>query len=192
MTIRLCSMLALAIMTQGCLPAKQAQSPQKPPQNQTADTSPNTSATLKDIGAKSLLVTKGSSKISLAEIARQNSAELTVFQFSGSDCIPCRTESPHVGQALNKYGSEVSRVVIFPNAIGDYSESDYLGFTRAYASNAPYVIDDTLSVLKAIRANRSQFFGLYVLVNKAGMGQVLNMDHAYLEVDKAVAAALQK
>lgn len=184
--------LGCVFSLQGCLPAKQAQSPQKPPQNQDQSGNSPITGPLKDIGASTLLVTRGSSKVSLADIARQNSAELTVFQFSGTDCLPCRTESPHVTQVLSKYGAKTSRVVIFPNAIDAYPESDYLEFTRLYANNSPYVIDDTLSTLKAIRANRTQFFGIYVLVNKSGMGQVLNMEHAYLEVDKAISATLQK
>lgn len=192
MSFRIGFALGCVFALQSCLPAKQAQSPQKPPQNQDQSGNTPTSGVLKDIGASKLIVTRGSSKVSLAEIAKQNNAELTVFQFSGTDCIPCRTESPHVSQVLSKYGSKASRIVIFPNALDAYPESDYLEFTRLYANNSAYVIDDTLSTLKAIRANRTQFFGLYVLVNKSGRGQILNMDHAYLEVDKAINAALQK
>jgi hypothetical protein len=81
-------------------------------------------------------------------------------------------------------------VVVFPNAIESYPTSAYQNFTSSYAANAPYVIDETRSVLKAIRANVTQSFGLYVLVNKAGLGQILNMDDAYTQVDSAVAAAL--
>ena len=191
MMIRLSSTLALALFIQGCMPAKQAQSPQKPPQSQTDDGMAN--QTLKDIGASRLIVARRSSQVSLADIARQSSAQITVFQFSGTDCIPCRSESPHVGQALAKYGSKIARVVIFPNAPTEYPESAYLDFTRQYANNSPYVteIDSSAPVLKTIRASRSQFFGLYVLVNQQGLGQILNMDHAYLKVDEAVAAALK-
>lgn len=192
MMFRLASTLALAVSLQGCLPSKQAQSPQKPPQSQTDDGT-QTLTSLKDIGANRLMVTRGSGQISLAEIARQSSAQLTVFQFSGTDCIPCRSESPHVGQALTKYGSKVSRVIVFPNAYEEYPVSEYTNFTRQYANNAPFVteIDSSAPVLKAIRANRSQYFGLYVLVNQQGLGQILNMDHAYLKVDETVAAILK-
>lgn len=191
MFMRLSSTIALAFLIQGCMPSKQAQSPQKPPQNETGDGT--TAQSLKDIGANRLIVVSGSNQISLADIARRNSAQLTVFQFSGTDCIPCRSESPHVGQALAKYGSKVSRVVIFPNPFSEYPASAYTDFTRQYANGAPFVteIDSSAPVLKSIRANRSQFFGLYILVNQQGLGQVLNMDEAYLKVDEAVAAALK-
>jgi hypothetical protein len=98
--------------------------------------------------------------------------------------------SPQVARALTKYNPNVSMVVVFPNAIEDYTTTEYQNFTRQYANNASYVVDETRSVLKAIRANASQSFGLYVLVNKAGMGRILNMDDAYKQVDSAVAAAL--
>lgn len=190
MMIRITSIAVLAVFIQGCTPSKQAQTPQKPPQNQTEDGTG--SLALKDIGASRLVVARGSSQISLAEIARQNSAQLTVFQFSGTDCIPCQSESPHVGQALSKYGSKVARVIIFPNEYSEYPASAYTDFTRQYAGNAPYVteIDSSVPVLNAIRANRSQYFGLYILVNRQGQGMILNMDHAYLKVDDAVAAVL--
>jgi thiol-disulfide isomerase/thioredoxin len=191
MIIRLGSTIALAFFVQGCMPSKQAQSPQKPPQNESVDKT--TSQSLKDIGANRLIVVSGSSQISLADIARRNSAQLTVFQFSGTDCIPCKSESPYVGQAIAKYGSKVARVVMFPNPFSEYPASAYTDFTRQYANGAPYVteIDSSAPVLKAIRANRSQFFGLYILVNQQGLGQVLNMDEAYLKVNEAVAAALK-
>jgi thiol-disulfide isomerase/thioredoxin len=192
MMTRLCSIAALALITQGCMPSKQAQ---KPPQSQTDDgtTSNKITASLKDIGASRLMVVRGSSQTSLADIARQNSAELTVFQFSGTDCIPCKTESPHVGQALAKYGSKVSRVVIFPHTYNEYAPSAYSDFLRSYANNAPFVTetDSSTPTLKAVRADRSQFFGIYVLVNQQGLGQILNMNHAYLKVDETVASILK-
>ena len=194
MMFRLGSLALLAVVIQGCMPSKQAQNPQKPPQTQNDDgSSDKISSSLRDIGAARMIVDRGSGQASLADIARQNSAQLTVFQFSGTDCIPCRSESPHVGQALTKYGSKVSRVIIFPNAYNEYPVSEYTNFTRQYANNAPFVteVDSSAQVLKAIRADRSQYFGLYVLVDKNGLGKILNMDHAYLKVDEAVAAALK-
>ncbi len=194
MIIKLITTSAVLLSFAGCMPSKQAPAPsQQPPAsqtpNQTSDQSTTTS--LRDIGASKLIVTRGSSKVSFADIAKQNSAELTVFQFSGPDCQPCIEHSPGVARTIAKYGSRASMVVVFPNAIESYPTSAYQTFTSKYAANAPYVIDDTRSVLKAIRANASQSFGLYVLVNKSGLGQILNMDDAYTQVDSAIAAALK-
>lgn len=192
MILKLITTSAVLLGFASCMPSKQAPAPsqQPPPSQTTPPGGDQTTSTLKDIGASKLIVTRGSSKISLADIAKQNSANLTVFQFSGPDCQPCMEHSPQVARALTKYNPNVSMVVVFPNAIEDYTTTEYQNFTRQYANNASYVVDETRSVLKAIRANASQSFGLYVLVNKAGMGRILNMDDAYKQVDSAVAAAL--
>lgn len=193
MILKLITTSAVLLGFVGCMPSKQAPAPsQQPPASQTPNQNSDqtTKTALKDIGASKLIVTKGSSKVSLADMAKQNTAELTVFQFSGPDCQPCIEHSPGVARTIAKYGSRASMVVVFPNAIESYPTSAYQTFTSKYAANAPYVIDETRSVLKAIRANATQSFGLYVLVNKSGLGQILNMDDAYTQVDSAVAAAL--
>jgi hypothetical protein len=193
MILKLITTSAVLLGFASCMPSKQAPAPsQQPPSTQTPNETSDqtTKTTLKDIGASKLIVTRGTSKVSFADIAKQNSAELTVFQFSGPDCVPCMEHSPGVARSIAKYGSRASMVVVFPNAIESYPTSAYQNFTSSYAANAPYVIDETRSVLKAIRANVTQSFGLYVLVNKAGLGQILNMDDAYTQVDSAVAAAL--
>mgnify|MGYP003344793785 CR=1 FL=1 len=97
-----------------------------------------------------------------------------------------------VGQALAKYGSKVQRVILFPSPADDYPASSYDGFTRTYAGGAPYVneTDYNLAVLRTVRASQTQYFGIYILVSKSGLGQILNMDQAYLKVDAAVAKAL--
>jgi len=184
--------LALGVLCalQSCMPSKSADSTKKP--TQTNSETGTQSSSLSDIGASQLFLIKDGVKVSLADIARANSSALTVFQFSGVDCLSCRTESPQVGQALTKYGSNVSRVVIFPNPVDEYPASSYQEFTRQYANNAPYANETgfDLSVLRTIRATNTQYFGIYVLVSKNGLGQVLNMDQAYLRVDAAVAKAL--
>lgn len=192
MILKLITTSAVLLGFASCMPSKQAPAPsQQPPPSQTTPPGGDQSTTtLKDIGASKLIVTRGSSKVSLADIAKQNSAGLTVFQFSGPDCQPCMEHSPQVARALTKYSPNVSMTVVFPNALEDYTTAEYQNFTRQYANNASYVVDETRSVLKAIRANSSQSFGLYVLVNKAGMGRILNMDDAYKQVDAAVATAL--
>jgi len=136
-------------------------------------------------------VTQVSNKVSLSSIAAQSNASITVFEFVGVTCESCQTEGPYVASALAKYGSKVTRVMLFPNPLDQYQTSDYLYFTKNFASNSAYAVDDTQAVIKKVRANTSQFYGVFILVDKTGKGQILNSgETAYKSVDSAVQKAL--
>ena len=195
MRLRLYSSIAFTIVLQSCMPAasNSGGGTQPQPITQEPGQSSNQTATssLSEIGASSMLVTQGTNKVSLSNIAAQSTAALTVFEFVGVTCSSCQTEAPYVASALAKYGSKVTRVMAFPNAVADYSTSEYLTFTNNYASKAPYVIDDTMTVIKKVRSSNSQYFGVFIIVDKAGKGQILNQEPgAYMSVDSAVQKAL--
>lgn len=145
---------------------------------------------LTDISSSSLMVAQGSSKVSLADIAKKSTAELVVFQFYGVTCLTCKTEGPFVSDALAKFGSKVQTYVIFPNARGEYTTAQYEGFTKSYAKSSPYVVDETLETLKSVRAKTSQYFGIYVVVAQNGQGVKLTSDDASKTVEAAVKKAL--
>lgn len=149
-----------------------------------------TSSGASDIGAASMIVLQNSNAVSLAAIAAKASGTVTVFQFAGVTCESCKTETPYVTSALSKFGQQVAHIVVFPNKASEYSPSEYLEFTSRYANAAAYVIDDSLSVLKKVRANVSQYFGVYVLVTKDGKGIILNQEQAYKDVQTNVSKIL--
>lgn len=153
---------------------------------------PAQTSSLSDIGASSMMVLQGSTMVSLASIAAKSPADITVFQFAGVTCESCKTEGPYVASGLAKFGSKVSRMVIFPNKASEYTAAEYAGFTRSYAANAPYVIDDTLAVIKKVRAKTTQYFGVYILVSKDGKGLIMNQDEAYKNVEASVAKAMNQ
>jgi hypothetical protein len=128
--------------------------------------------------------------VSLASIAANSGRELSVFQFAGVTCESCKEEGPVVTASLAKFASRVNRMVIFPNQVSEFTQDRYEGFTRAYMAGAPYVIDDTLSVIKTVRANSTQYFGVYILVSRDGRGRILNEDKAFRNVEAAVAQVL--
>ena len=173
-----------------CLPAPSAnnggvQRPTNTQNNGSSNQTPSSSA-LSDIGAQALSVLQNGQNVSLAQVAARSSTPYTLFQFVGVDCVSCRTEAPYVTKVLSKYGASVSRVLIFPNHADEYQPSAYAGFSSTYASSSPYVIDDSLAVIKKVRAKTTQYFGVFVLVGKDGQGLVLNQDEAYLGVDSAL------
>jgi hypothetical protein len=200
--------LVLMIALQGCLAAPEPAATTPPATGGTTSDKTDTSKTdasktdasktdasktdtgLSDIRSSSLMVTQGSSKVSLADIAKKSTAELVVFQFYGVTCLSCMTEGPFVSDALAKYGSKVQTYVIFPNARGEYTTAQYEGFTKSYANSSPYAVDETLETLKSVRVKASQFFGIYVLVAKSGQGVKLTADEASKTVEPAVKKAL--
>lgn len=181
MVVRLFMQVSLLALLASCQPPAANDSGSRGPQ-------PNTNQTT--IGAESMMVLQGSSSVSLASIAAKSSSDLTVFQFAGVTCESCKTEGPFVTTALSKFGSKVNRMVIFPNKASEYSAAEYSGFTKTYAGNAAYVIDDSLAVIKKVRAKTTQYFGVYILVGKDGKGLVMNQDNAYQSVEAAVAKIL--
>jgi hypothetical protein len=193
MLIKLAMHASLISMLVSCQPpaAKDSGNRPQPPTNTTTQQNNQTSS-LADIGASSLMVLQGSGMVSLASIAAKSTADLTVFQFAGVTCESCKTEGPYVASVLSKYGSKVSRMVIFPNKASEYTAAEYSTFTRTYAASAPYVIDDSLAVIKKVRSKTTQYFGVYILVAKDGKGQILNQDEAYKGVEAAVAKALNQ
>jgi len=183
--------VAFSMLIQGCMPSKSnGGSSQPPAKTPTSDNQTGTVAVLSDIGAATMMVTQNGSKVSLADIAKRSSSQISVFQFVGITCEACKTEGPFVAQAMSKYGSKVSRTLLFPNGISEYQDSDYRRFSTTYGANAPYAIDDTLAVIKRVRANSTQYFGIFIILNKAGQGMILNATDAYKTVDAAVAKAL--
>ena len=191
-TMRLIS-LALMIALQGCLAAPEPAASTPPASGgATADktSGDKTDTGLSDIKSSALMVTQGSSKVSLADIANKSTAEVVVFEFYGVDCLTCRVDAPFVSDALAKFGSKVQTYVIFPNARDEYTASQYQGFTKSYAKNSPYVVDETLETLKTIRTKTSQYFSVYVIVAKDGKGVKLTTDEAPKTVEAAVKKAL--
>ena len=153
----------------------------------------NSSATvLSSIGSESMTVLQNGQNVSLAQVASKSSMPFTLFQFVGVTCESCKTEAPYVSKVLSKYSGSVSRVLIFPNQADEYQTNEYLGFSGNYASGSPYLIDDSLAVIKRVRAKTTQYFGVFVLVGKDGKGLVLNADQAYLNVDSALQSVTKK
>ena len=191
-TMRLIS-LALMIALQGCLAAPVPEASTPPASGGSTSDKTNVDKTdtgLSDIKSSALMVTQGSSKVSLADIANKSTAEVVVFGFYGVDCLTCRVDAPFVSDALAKFGSKVQTYVIFPNARDEYTASQYQGFTKSYAKNSPYVVDETLETLKTIRTKTSQYFSVYVIVAKDGKGVKLTTDEAPKTVEAAVKKAL--
>jgi hypothetical protein len=141
---------------------------------------------LSDIGAASMFVNQNGRSVTLAQVAASSPSQYTLFEFVGVSCEACKTETPFVGNVLNQYSGRVSRTLIFPNQVSEYQTSDYMRFSSSYAGNSPYVIDDTLAVLKRIRANSTQFFCLFILLSKDGRGLILNQDQSYTQVDSVL------
>ncbi len=179
-----------ALTLLGCSPAPApATQPVKVPASNNG-TGKTTDTGLSDIQSSAMMVTKGSSLISIAAIAKNSTADIVVFQFYGVTCLSCREEGPFVSSALSKFGSKVQTYVLFPNRLEEYKASDYESFSSKYAQNSPYVVDGSLEVLKKIRANNSQYFGIYLVVSKDGRGTALTMDGAYKSVESTVQQAL--
>jgi thiol-disulfide isomerase/thioredoxin len=137
-------------------------------------------------------VLQNGQNVSLAQVAAKSSTPYTLFQFVGVTCESCKTEAPYVSKVLSKYTGSVSRVLIFPNQADEYQTSEYMGFSSNYASGSSYLIDDSLAVIKKVRAKTTQYFGVFVLVGKDGKGLVLNEEQAYLGVDTALQSVTKK
>ncbi len=194
MVVKLLRYASLVALLAGCQPpaAKDTGSKGQKPTAPTTTQPTNSSSSLGDIGASSLMVLQGSSTVSLASIADKSASDLTVFQFAGVTCESCKTEGPFVTSALSKFGSKINRVVIFPNKAAEYTAAEYSGFTRSYTASSPYVIDDSLAVIKRVRAKTTQYFGVYILVAKDGRGMIMNQDNAYKDVEAAVTNILNQ
>jgi hypothetical protein len=158
----------------------------KPSNNSSNGSGTTTSAALSEIGTATMSVLQNGSARTLAQVAAANSTPFTLFQFAGVTCESCKTESPHITQVMAKFPGKISRYIIFPNQASEYQPSEYQGFTSTYASSNPYLIDDSLSVIKKVRANTTQYFGVYILVAKDGRGTVLNAENAYLQVESTL------
>lgn len=159
---------------------------QKPANNSSNGSGSTTSTALSEIGTATMSVLQNGSAKTLAQVAAANSTPFTLFQFAGVTCESCKTESPHITQVMAKFPGKISRYIIFPNQASEYQPSEYQGFTSTYASSNPYLIDDSLSVIKKVRANTTQYFGVYILVAKDGRGTVLNAENAYLQVESTL------
>ncbi|MCX6127130.1 MAG: hypothetical protein NTV34_20600 [Proteobacteria bacterium] len=124
--------------------------------------------------------------VSFAMKAKSFGKPYTVFQFSGVTCESCKADSPKVQAELAKMNN-VARVVVFPNVDAPYSEDEYQGFIRQYAPGAARLVDNNLAVLKELRKEKSQFFGLYVVVRSVdGKAFVMNESDAHLNIVNAV------
>jgi AhpC/TSA family len=178
----------------GCMPAPSSNtgSGQAPAQANTGTTTAPKGTGLTDIGSSTLFVTQQSAKVSFADIAKNSPADVVVFEFFGVECVSCTTEAPYVSSVLAKFGTRVQTVVIFPNQLGEYSTDRYEEFTEKYAANSPYAVDGTLEVLKKIRKNATQYFGIFAIVAKDGRGTILNSNPGteYQLVEGSVKAAL--
>jgi len=167
---------SLAFLTSCSSPAKKSAEPAKKPAVVRPSDSFETNA------AVSLAVSDGANLTSFAAMAKSSGKAYAVFQYSGVTCQSCQEHSPKVQADLSNL-SNVARIVVFPNTIGAYTETEYQGFISQYASGADRLIDHTQLVLKSIRADKNQFFGIYVVVRASdGKAMVLNESDAHLTV----------
>lgn len=126
----------------------------------------------------------------LLNVVRSSGKAVGVFEFVGVTCESCKTESPAVAAQLAPYANSVTRVVIFPNAANQYTTAEYQNFINSYSQGARYAVDSDLVLLKSIRADKSQYFGLFIIVKSDGTAVVLNQSDAVNRVLPAVKAAL--
>lgn len=148
--------------------------------NSTKDfrTLPATSITLKE--------SDGATTTTPYAKAKASGKAYTVFQFSGVTCESCQADSPKVQRDLSTL-KNVNRVVVFPNQFSGYSQAEYQGFINSYAPGAQRLVDSDLNVLKSIRRDSAQFFGLYLVVRASdGKGFILNDTDAHLKIFNAV------
>ena len=77
--------------------------------------------------------------------------------------------------------------VVFPNEAGEYAESDYQRFLNLYAPGAERLVDNNLAVVKAVRKEKAQLFGIYVVVRSSdGKAFVMNESDSHLNIVNAV------
>jgi hypothetical protein len=186
------NIFGLSLVT-SCLPAPSANNgsgTQKPAA--ATDRKQPASNMLSDIGAESMFVLQSGQNTSIAQVAARSQTPYTLFQFVGVTCEACKKEAPYVTNIIGKYSGSVSRVLIFPNQASEYQPSEYAGFSSKFSASAPYVIDDSLAVIKKIRAKTTQYFGVFIVVGRDGKGLVLNSDEAYLSVDSALQSIVKK
>ena len=142
--------------------------------------------------ANNPILVNGQASTTLVNIVRNAGKSVGVFEFVGVTCESCKTESPMITSQLAPYAASVTRVVIFPNQVNQYTSSEYQTFVNTYAVGSTYAVDNDLTLLKSIRANTNQYFGIFVIVKSDGTGMVLNQDDAASRVISNVQTALQK
>ena len=127
---------------------------------------------------------------SLVNIVKSSGKQIGVFEFVGVTCEACKTESPAAAALLAPYANSVTRVAVFPNLANQYTTAEYQNFINLYSQGARYAVDSDLSLLKSIRADNTQYFGLFVIVKADGTGVVLNQKDALSRVVPSVKTAL--
>lgn len=113
---------------------------------------------------------------SLVNIVKSAGKQVGVFEFVGVSCLACKTESPEAAAQLAPYADQVTRIAVFPNAANQYTASEYQNFINMYSQGARYAVDNDLALLKTIRYDASQYFGIFVIVKSDGTGVVLNQN----------------
>jgi hypothetical protein len=183
--------LLVGLFTFSCQePKKNTGTSKQPPKTQTSNVDPNPSeGTALAVASKTVVVPGAGSK-TLLDIVKASGKDIGVFQFSGVTCASCMEESPQVVADLTPNLAKVQMYVIFPSAENAYTPSEFQGFVSKYAKIAKYVIDSDQSVLKAIRKNKTQYFGLYILMKKDGTGIILNDDKSSTQVGEKVTSLL--
>lgn len=140
--------------------------------------------------ANNTILVNGQVPATLVNMVRNAGKSVGVFEFVGVTCESCKTESPMITSQLAPYAASVTRVVIFPNQVNQYTNSEYQTFVNTYAVGSTYAVDNDLTLLKSIRANSSQYFGIFVIVKSDGTGVVLNQEDAASRVISNVQTAL--
>ena len=190
----LSAIVAGSIMLSACGSKSNSQQGQSPkPANQTPATNTQTS---NGVGlpvlaaANTNILLTAQTPQSLVSIVKNSGKQVGVFEFVGVTCEACKTESPAIALQLAPYANNVTRVAVFPNAANQYTAAEYQNFINLYSQGARYAVDNDLTLLKSIRADNSQYFGLFVVVKSDGTGVVLNQTDALNRVVPAVKTAL--
>ncbi len=182
-TTLLISMSVVTMLLMGCSSSSQSAN-SKP--------APATSSFAALAAANNTILVNGQVPATLVNMVRNAGKPVGVFEFVGVTCESCKTESPMITSQLAPYAASVTRVVIFPNQVNQYTNGEYQTFVNTYAVGSTYAVDNDLTLLKSIRANSSQYFGIFVIVKSDGTGLVLNQEDAASRVISNVQTALQK
>lgn len=180
-TTLLISMSVVTMLLMGCSSSSQSAN-SKP--------APATSSFAALAAANNTILVNGQVPATLVNMVRNAGKSVGVFEFVGVTCESCKTESPMITSQLAPYAASVTRVVIFPNQVNQYTNSEYQTFVNTYAVGSTYAVDNDLTLLKSIRANSSQYFGIFVIVKSDGTGVVLNQEDAASRVISNVQTAL--
>ena len=165
--------------------------PNKPATQQQPATIPTNGAAYPALAsANSNVLLNATTAQSLVNIVKSSGKSVGVFEFVGVTCESCKTESPQAAAQLAPYAANVTRVAIFPNAANQYTAAEYQNFINTYSQGARYAVDNDLTLLQSIRADVSQYFGIFVIVKSDGTGVVLNQSDALSRMLPAVQAAL--